>query len=186
MGRMRGVFTALLSIWAMIAVSFAQDEDFTPPPPPADVPSLKTETAPGKPLTLRDAMIQHRAAPACAGCHARMDPIGFAMENFDAVGRWRDRDGEHSIDATGVFPDGTKFDGIPGLKRVLLQQPEPFVGTVAERLLMYALGRNLQYYDAPTGRAVMREAKPGDYTAAALVLGIVKSRPFHMREAGGE
>ena len=92
-----------------------------PPPPPADVPSLKTETSPGKPLTLRDAMIQHRAAPACAGCHARMDPIGFAMENFDAVGRWRDRDGEQPIDATGVFPEGTKFDGIPGLKRVLLR-----------------------------------------------------------------
>ena len=87
----------------------------------ADVPSLKTETAPGKPLTLRDAMIQHRAAPACASCHARMDPIGFAMENFDAVGRWRERDGEQPIDATGVFPEGTKFEGIPGLKRELLR-----------------------------------------------------------------
>jgi hypothetical protein len=157
-----------------------------PPPPPADVPSLKTETSPGKPLTLRDAMIQHRAAPACAGCHARMDPIGFAMENFDAVGRWRDRDGEHPIDATGVFPEGTKFEGITGLKKELLRQPEQFVGTVAERLLMYAIGRNLQYYDAPTVRAVMREAKPANYTLASLVLGVVKSRPFQMREAGGE
>ena len=157
-----------------------------PPPPPADVPSLKTETSPGKPLTLRDAMIQHRAAPACAGCHARMDPIGFAMENFDAVGRWRERDGEHPIDATGVFPEGTKFEGIPGLKRELLRQPEQFVGTVVERLLMYATGRNLQYYDAPTVRAVMREAKPANYTLASLVLGVVKSRPFQMREAGGE
>ena len=157
-----------------------------PPPPPADVPSLKTETAPGKPLTLRDAMIQHRAAPACAGCHARMDPIGFAMENFDAVGRWRERDGEHPIDATGTFPEGTKFEGIPGLKKELLRQPEQFVGTVAERLLMYAIGRNLQYYDAPTVRAVMREAKPANYSLASLVLGVVKSRPFQMREAGGE
>jgi hypothetical protein len=157
-----------------------------PPPPPADVPSLKTETAPGKPLTLRDAMIRHRAAPACAGCHARMDPIGFAMENFDAVGRWRDRDGEHPIDATGVFPDGATFDGIPGLKRELLRQPEQFVGTVAERLLMYALGRNLQYYDAPSVRTVMRDAQASRYTMASLVLGIVKSRPFQMREAGGE
>ena len=104
-----------------------------PPPPPADVPSLKTETAPGKPLTLREAMIQHRAAPARAGCHARMDPIGFAMENFDAVGRWRERDGQQPIDATGVFPEGTKFEGIPGLKKELLRQPEQFVGTVAER-----------------------------------------------------
>jgi len=157
-----------------------------PPPPPADVPALKTETAPGKPLTLRDAMIQHRAAPACAACHARMDPIGFAMENFDAVGRWRDRDGEQTIDASGVFPEGTKFEGIPGLKKVLLGQPEQFVGTVAERLLMYAVGRNLQYYDAPTVRAVMRESKPANYTFASLVLGVVKSRPFQMREAGSE
>ena len=157
-----------------------------PPPPPADVPSLKTETAPGKPLTLRDAMIQHRAAPACAGCHARMDPIGFAMENFDAVGRWRERDGQQPIDATGVFPEGTKFVGVPGLKKELLRQPEQFVSTVAERLLMYAIGRNLQYYDAPTVRAVMRDAEPANHTLASLVLGIVKSRPFQMREAGGE
>jgi mono/diheme cytochrome c family protein len=157
-----------------------------PPPPPPDVPSLKTETAPGKPLTLRDAMTRHRAAPACAGCHARMDPIGFAMENFDAVGRWRERDGEQPIDATGVFPEGTKFDGLPGLKKELLRQPEQFVGTVTERLLMYAIGRNLQYYDAPTVRAVMRDAEPANYTLASLVIGIVKSRPFQMREAGGE
>ena len=154
-----------------------------PPPPPADVPSLKTEEAPGKPLTLRDAMIQHRAAPACASCHARMDPIGFAMENFDAVGRWRERDGEQTIDATGVFPEGTKFEGIPGLKRELLRQPRQFVGAVTERLLMYAIGRNLQYYDAPTVRAVMHEAEPAKYTLASLVLGVVKSRPFQMREA---
>ena len=157
-----------------------------PPPPPPDVPSLKTETTPGQPLTLRDAMIRHRAAPACAGCHARMDPIGFAMENFDAVGRWRERDGDQPIDATGVFPEGTTFEGIPGLKRELLRQPGQFVGTVAERLLMYAIGRNLQYYDAPTVRAVLREAEPANNTLASLVLGIVKSRPFRMREAGGE
>jgi mono/diheme cytochrome c family protein len=157
-----------------------------PPPPPADVPSLKTETAPGKPLTLREAMIQHRAAPSCAGCHARMDPIGFAMENFDAVGRWRERDGQQPIDATGVFPEGTKFDGMSGLKQELLRQPQQFVGTVAERLLMYAIGRNLQYYDAPTVRTVMRDAAPANYTLPSLVLGIVKSRPFQMREAGGE
>ena len=157
-----------------------------PPPPPADVPSLKTETAPGKPLTLREAMIQHRAAPACAGCHARMDPIGFAMENFDAIGRWRERDGDQPIDASGVFPEGTKFEGISGLKKELLRQPEQFVGTVAERLLMYAIGRNLQYYDAPTVRAVLRESAPANHTLASLVAGIVKSRPFQMREAGSD
>jgi len=158
-----------------------------PPPPPADVPSLKIEgKEPGKPMTLREAMTLHRAAPSCAGCHARMDPIGFAMENFDAVGRWRDRDGENPIDSTGVFPDGTKFDGIAGLKRELLRQPEQFVGTVAERLLMYAIGRNLQYYDAPSVRAIIRDAAPGKYTLSSLVLGVVKSRPFQMREAGSE
>jgi len=157
-----------------------------PPPPPPDVPSLRTEAAPGKTLTLREAMTQHRAAPACAACHARMDPIGFALENFDAIGRWRERDGQQPIDATGVFPEGTKFEGVAGLKRELLRRPERFVSTVVERLLMYALGRNLQYYDAPTVRAVMREAAPADYTLASLVLGIVKSRPFQMREAGGE
>src|SRR4030095_279455 len=154
-----------------------------PPPPPADVPSLKTETAPGKPLTLRDAMTQHRAAPTCAGCHARMDPIGFAMENFAAVGRWRERAAQQPIDATGVFPEGTKFEGIPGLKRELLRQPEQFVGTIAERLLMYAIGRNLQYYDAPTVRAVMREAAPANDTMASLGGGGVKRRPFHTRAA---
>ncbi len=157
-----------------------------PPPPPADVPSLKTETAPGKPLTLREAMTQHRAAPSCAGCHARMDPIGFAMENFDAIGRWRDRDGQQPIDATGVFPEGTKFDGVPGLKKELVRQSDQFVSTVTERLLMYGIGRNLQYYDAPTVRTVMRDAAPANHTLASLVLGIVKSRPFQMREAGGE
>jgi hypothetical protein len=157
-----------------------------PPPPPPDVPSLKTEAEPGKPLTLRDAMLQHRANPACAGCHARMDPIGFAMENFDAVGRWREQDGEQPIDATGVLPEGTKVEGIGGLKRELLRQPELFIGTAAERLLMYALGRNLQYYDASTVRAVIRDAAPARHTFASLVVGVVKSRPFQMREVGAE
>jgi hypothetical protein len=158
-----------------------------PPPPPPNVPSLKTEGAdPETPLTLRDAMTRHRASPACAGCHARMDPIGFAMENFDAVGRWRDRDGEQPIDASGVFPEGTRFDGIPGLKKELLRQPEQFVGTVAERLLMYAIGRNLQYYDAPSVRAILREAAPARYTLQALALGVARSRPFQMRQAGSD
>src|SRR5688572_13426447 len=158
-----------------------------PPPPPPDIPSLKIEgKEPGKPLTLREAMTLHRAAPSCAGCHARMDPIGFAMENFDAVGRWRERDGENAIDATGVFPDGTKFEGMAGLKRELLRQPEQFVSTAAERLLMYGIGRNLQYYDAPSVRAIIRDAAPAKYTLSSLVLGVVKSRPFQMREAGSE
>jgi hypothetical protein len=134
---------------------------------------------------MREAMTQHRANPACAGCHARMDPIGFAMENFDAVGKWRDQDGESAIDTSGVFPDGTKFDGIAGLKKELLGHPEQIVSTVAERLLMYAVGRNLQSYDAPAVRAIVREAKTGDYTFEALITGVVKSQPFQFREARG-
>ena len=155
-----------------------------PPPPPPDIPALKTEGArPGETLTMREAMTRHRANPSCASCHARMDPIGFAMEHFDAVGRWRETDGGLPIDSSGLFPDGTRFDGIPGLKRELQRHPEQFVGTVAERLLMYALGRNLQYYDAPAVRDIMRGAGPGQYTLRSLVLGVVKSRPFLMREA---
>lgn len=115
-----------------------------------------------------------------------MDPIGFAMEEFDAVGRWRDRDGGHPIDVTGVFPDGTSFEGIAGLKQELVRQPEQFVGTVAERLLMYAIGRNVHYYDAPAVRAIMRRAAADDYTFASLVLGVVNSPPFLMRQAGSE
>jgi hypothetical protein len=105
------------------------------------------------------------------------------MEHFDAVGRWRNTDGGQPIDAVGVFPDGTKFDGVAGLKRELLRHPEQFAGTVAERLLMYAVGRNLQYYDAPAVREILRGAAPGRYTLSSLVLGVVKSRPFLMREA---
>ncbi len=155
-----------------------------PPPPPADVPSLDTA---GKeretPLSLRDAMTRHRASPACAGCHARMDPIGFAMENFDAIGRWRDHEAGVPLDVTGVFPDGTRFEGMSGLKRELLRQPEQFAGTIAEKLLMYALGRNVHYYDAPAVRAIMREAAANNFTFSSLVLGVVRSRPFMMRQA---
>jgi mono/diheme cytochrome c family protein len=153
-----------------------------PPPPPPDVPALKTEAEPGKPLTMREAMTRHRAAPACAGCHARMDPIGFAMENFDAIGRWRDSDGGSPIDTTGVFPDGSRFQGMAGLKQALVRHPEEFVDTIAERLLMYALGRNLQYYDAPAVRAIVRAAAPSHFTFSALVSGVVTSRPFLERQ----
>jgi hypothetical protein len=155
-----------------------------PPPPPATVPPLKTEDAAhGKALTMRAAMIQHRADPACAGCHSRMDPIGFAMENFDAVGRWRERDGDSPIDPSGVFPDGRKFDGMAGLKAALLAHPEEFVSTVTEKLLMYATGRNVQYYDEPVVRSIVRNSARDHYTFASLVLGVVKSAPFQMREA---
>jgi hypothetical protein len=156
-----------------------------PPPPPPNVPSLKETAAGAVPRTMREQMEQHRKDPACYNCHRTMDPIGFAMENFDAVGKWRDRDAESAIDASGVFPDGSKFDGIAGLKKELLRQPERIVSTVAERLLMYAVGRNLQSYDAPAVRTIVRESKKGDYTFEALILGVVKSQPFQFREARG-
>jgi hypothetical protein len=153
-----------------------------PPPPPPNVPALKTEgNETGKTLSMRDAMVQHRANPACAGCHARMDPIGFALENFDAIGKWREHDAGVNIDASGVFPDGTKFDGVTGLKKALLQHPDEFTGTVAEKLLMYAIGRNLQYYDAPAVRAIVREAARNNFTFGSLVAAVVKSTAFQMR-----
>jgi hypothetical protein len=155
-----------------------------PPPPPPNVPALKTEgKEPGKTLTMRDAMVRHRADPACAGCHSRMDPIGFAMENFDAVGTWRDRDGDSPIDASGIFPNGEKFNGMAGLKAALLSHPEEFVATISSELLMYAIGRNVQYFDEPAVRAIARGGARDNYTFTSLVLGVVKSVPFRMRES---
>ena len=152
-----------------------------PPPPPPNIPALKTEEN-SRPLTMREAMERHRASPACIGCHARMDPIGFAMENFDAVGRWRDRDGDNRIDGSGVLPDGEKFDGMAGLKKALLSHPESFVTTVAEKLLMYAIGRNVQYFDEPAVRAIVGQSAKDNYTFTSLVVGVVESAPFEMRE----
>ena len=154
-----------------------------PPPPPPDVPALKTESeTTGKALSMREAMVQHRANAVCAGCHARMDPLGFAMENFDALGSWRTRSGADSvIDASGELPDGTQFDGVAGLRQILLRRPEQFAVTVTEKLLTYALGRGLEYYDAPSIRAINHSAAGANYTFSSLVLGVVKSMPFQMR-----
>jgi hypothetical protein len=154
-----------------------------PPPPPPNVPALVTEASDsGKRLSMREAMAQHRTNPVCANCHARMDPIGFALDNFDAVGKWRTRDESGTpIDASGVFPDGTTFEGIAGLRQLLLRRPEQFVGTLTENLLTYSLGRSLAYYDAPTVRAIVREAARSDYRFSSLIMGIVKSTPFQMR-----
>jgi hypothetical protein len=154
-----------------------------PPPPPPNVPALKVEHEAGKPSSVRDAMVQHRANPVCASCHARMDPIGFAMENFDAVGRWRDHESPgQRIDSSGSFPDGTKFTGIADLKQMLASRPDQFVTTITEKLLMYAIARNVQYYDAPAVRAIVRNAKGSHYTFESLVLGVTKSAPFQMRK----
>lgn len=158
-----------------------------PPPPPPDVPSLEAEE-PGERATtsLREAMAAHRANPQCASCHASMDPIGFAFEHFDAIGRWRDDEAGLPIEDASDLPDGTRVDGIEGVKRLLLDDPERFVGAVTEKLLMYALGRNVQYYDRPAIRRIVADARAEDYTFAALVRGIVSSVPFRMRRAPNE
>ncbi|MCY4028404.1 MAG: DUF1592 domain-containing protein, partial [Acidobacteria bacterium] len=153
-----------------------------PPPPPPDIPALAETTDDGAALSMRAAMERHRANPACASCHAQMDPLGFALENFDAVGRWRGRgESDEPIDASGVLPDGTSFEGPTGMRRALLRDPERFVATVAEKLLTYALGRNLESYDMPAVRAIVRGAAADDHRFSSVVLGIVQSTPFQMR-----
>jgi hypothetical protein len=129
-------------------------------------------------------MEEHRKNPVCASCHKIMDPIGLSMENFDAVGAWRTRDGGtlgSPINASGELLDGTKVDGIVTLRQALVREPEIFVGTVTEKLLTYALGRGLAYYDMPTVRAIVRDAAPQGYKFSSLVLGIVNSTPFQKR-----
>ncbi len=153
-----------------------------PPPPPPNVPSLKTEgDSPDKPRTLREAMTLHRAAPVCASCHARMDPIGFAFENFDATGAYRDHDGGQPIDTMSKMLDGTEVNGVEGVKKLILKDPERFAGAVTEKLLMYAIGRNVQYYDTPAVRKIVRESASGNYKFDDLVTGVVLSSPFQMR-----
>ena len=153
-----------------------------PPPPPPDIPALEETSDEGAALSMRAAMEKHRANPACASCHSQMDPLGFALENFDAVGRWRSRsESNEAIDATGVLPDGTAFEGPDEMRAALLKHPERFVGTVAEKLLTYALGRNLESYDVPAVRAIVRDAAENDYRFSSMVLGIVQSTPFQMR-----
>jgi hypothetical protein len=155
-----------------------------PPPPPPDVPSLATEdTEDGAPLTMREAMVRHRADPACAACHAKMDPIGFALEHFDAVGRWRDEAAAGPIESRSELADGTVVDGPDGVRALLMSRPELFVSALTEKLMMYALGRNVQYYDAPAVRAAVRAAATQDYAFSAIVEGIVASVPFQMRYA---
>jgi hypothetical protein len=151
-----------------------------PPAPPPDVPPLQEKKG-EKPLTLRQRMEQHRGNPVCASCHARMDPLGFALENFDATGQWRTQEDGAPIDASAVLPDGTTFVGPVGLRRMLLSQPELIATAATEKLLIYALGRGIEYYDAPTIRAVVQGAESDRYILQSLILGIVKSTPFQMR-----
>ena len=157
----------------------------TPPPlPPPDVPALEETTGAGKTLSMREAMEQHRANPVCASCHRLMDPPGFALEQFDAVGRFRTRsESNMPIDASGVLPDGTAFEGAAGLREALLRRPDLFITTLTEKLLTYALGRGVEYYDAPAIRAITRAAAPDGHRFSSLILGVIKSPPFQMRRA---
>ncbi len=153
-----------------------------PPPPPPNVPSLKDDAS-TKTMTMRQRMEQHRANPNCAVCHRMMDPLGFSLENFDGLGRWRDSTGPGTgpIDSSGVLPDGTKFDGPAGLRDVLLSKRDLFVETFTERFLTYALGRGLEQYDRPVIRKITREAAADDQRWSSIILGVVKSAPFQMR-----
>ena len=155
-----------------------------PPPPPPDVPDLPERGEGGQPATVRDRLQQHRENPACAVCHAPMDPLGLALENYDAIGRWRST-GEtgRPIDASGVLPDGSAFDGPTGLRMLLLGRQDQFVGTMTEKLLAYALGRGPEYYDRPAIRAITRDAASESYRWSSIIVGIVKSTPFRMRRS---
>jgi mono/diheme cytochrome c family protein len=151
-----------------------------PPAPPANVPALETEPG-AAPKTMRERMQSHRANPSCAGCHQILDPLGFAMENFDAIGGWRTLEAGRAIDASGSFMDGRAVDGAAELREALLADPKMFVGTFTEKLLTYALGRGLQHYDMPVVRRVLESADDDGYRFSDVVLGIVESTPFRMR-----
>ena len=153
-----------------------------PQPPPPNVPPLPDSGSDGKVLSLRERLEKHRAAPVCAGCHKVMDPIGFALENFDGVGHWRAMDEGRTIDASGTLFNGTPLDGIVGLRQALVKQPEIFIGVMTEKMLTYALGRGLEYYDMPAVRKIVQDARGNDYRFSSIVLGVVRSTPFQMKE----
>ncbi|HET9468485.1 MAG TPA: DUF1592 domain-containing protein [Vicinamibacterales bacterium] len=153
------------------------------PPPPPDVNAALDETKLVKTTTVREMLEQHRSNPACASCHANMDPLGFSLENFDAIGQWRTTDGESPIDASGVLMDGTKVNGPVALRNALLKQKDQFVKSVTGKLMMYALGREIDYHDAPAIRAIMRTAAADNYRWSSTILALVKSPPFQFRRA---
>ena len=153
-----------------------------PPPPPAAVPALEdNKVAAGLPV--RERLAAHRDSPACAGCHQLMDPVGFSLESYDAVGRRRTADAGQPIDDSGGLPDGSRFDGVAGLEQALLSRPEVFVGVLTEKLLTYALGRGVEYYDGPAVRRIVRSAKDDDFRFSSLIMGITSSTPFQMRRS---
>jgi len=153
-----------------------------PPPPPPNVPALKDKTSAGN-LTVRQRLSEHRENPVCASCHNLIDPVGFALENFDAVGRWRTSEAGQPIDSKGGLPDGSEFVGVSGLEQAVLKRPDVFATTVAEKLLTFAIGRGVESYDGPAIRAIMNEAREDDYRFSSLILGVAKSVPFQMRRS---
>jgi hypothetical protein len=153
-----------------------------PQPPPPNVPPLPDNGADGKVLSLRERMEGHRANPVCAGCHRVMDPIGFAMENFDGTGRWRAKEDGATIDASGTLFTGAKLDGVNALRQELTRRPDVFVGVLTERMLTYALGRGLDYRDMPAVRKIVQNARSKDYRFSSIVLGVARSVPFEMKE----
>ncbi len=152
-----------------------------PPAPPDNVPALKDNTVAAN-LTGRERLAEHRANPACRSCHSRMDPVGFSLENFDAIGRWREIEAGGRIDASGGLPDGSQFTGVTGLEQALRKRPEQFVRTLTERLLMFGLGRIVDEKDAPAVRNIVRQAKADNYRFSSFIVGIVNSTPFRMRK----
>jgi mono/diheme cytochrome c family protein len=155
-----------------------------PPPPPPNIPALaERDEHGGRNLSVRERLEQHRKNPVCASCHAPMDPMGLALENFDAIGQWRAKDGDTTIDASAALPDGFKLDGPVGLRSLMLKRSDRFVQTVTEKLLTYALGRGVDYRDAPAVRQIARQAAARDYRWSSVILGIVTSQPFQMRRS---
>jgi hypothetical protein len=158
----------------------------TPPqPPPPNVPPLAENSEGAPPKSLRERMELHRTNAVCAGCHKVMDPVGFALENFDGIGRWRDRDDGNPIDPAAVMFEGSEVNGPAGLRQMIAKRPEVFVGVMTEKLLTYALGRPVSYKDMPAIRKIVHGAKRDDYRFQALVEGIVHSVPFQMRRSEG-
>jgi hypothetical protein len=156
----------------------------TPPPaPPPNVPPLKENSDNAKALPVRALMEQHRQNPTCAACHKILDPLGFSLENFDAIGQWRAKDAGTAIDASGQLADGTAVDGPVALRSAIMKHPEQFVRTVTEKMLTYGLGRGLEYYDMPTVRMIEQSSSKDYYRFSALVMAIVKSTPFEYKKA---
>ncbi len=153
-----------------------------PQPPPPNIPPLPEGGTEGKNVSLRERMERHRANPVCAGCHRAMDPIGFAMENFDGIGRWRGSEDGQAIDASGTLFTGAKLDGVNGLRQELVRRPDVFVGVLTERMLTYAVGRGLEHYDMPAVRRIVRQARADNYRFSSVVLGVARSVPFQMKE----